>query len=305
MLAQPADSGMVRVDADTNLGVSVSTDCNGRFAKLDPYTGAQLALAESFRNVATGGARPLAVSDCLNFGSPEDPDVMWQFAEACRGLKDACLELGIPVTGGNVSLYNQTGETRDPAHACRRGARRHRRRHPPYADRLRRRRRAGLPAGRDPRGALRLGVGARRARPPRRAAAAPRPRRRAGARLAAPGRLARRRGDQRPRPVRRRTGAGAGRVDLRPRASASRSRWRSVAGGDAFVALFSESTARALVTVTDDRADALVALAERHGVPLTPLGRTGGDTLAVEGVFELPVADAKAAWQATLPAALG
>ena len=111
VLAQPADSGMVRVDADTNLGVSVSTDCNGRFAKLDPYTGAQLALAESYRNVATGGARPLAVSDCLNFGSPEDPDVMWQFAEACRGLKDACLELGIPVTGGNVSLYNQTGET--------------------------------------------------------------------------------------------------------------------------------------------------------------------------------------------------
>jgi phosphoribosylformylglycinamidine synthase len=61
--------------------------------------------------VAVSGARPLAISDCLNFGSPEDPDVMWQFAEACRGLKDACLVLGIPVTGGNVSLYNQTGET--------------------------------------------------------------------------------------------------------------------------------------------------------------------------------------------------
>ena len=102
---------MIRVDDETNLGVAVSTDCNGRFAKLDPYAGAQLALAESYRNVATGGATPLAVSDCLNFGSPEDPDVMWQFAEACRGLKDACLELGIPVTGGNVSLYNQTGET--------------------------------------------------------------------------------------------------------------------------------------------------------------------------------------------------
>src|SRR5690606_29670061 len=64
-----------------------------------------------YRNVATGGAVPLAISDCLNFGSPEDTGVMWQFAEACRGLKDACLELGIPVTGGNVSLYNQTGET--------------------------------------------------------------------------------------------------------------------------------------------------------------------------------------------------
>ena len=102
---------MVRVDEETGLGVAVATDCNGRFAQLDPYAGAQLALAEAYRNVATGGATPLAVTDCLNFGSPEDPAVMWQFAEACRGLKDACAELGIPVTGGNVSLYNQTGET--------------------------------------------------------------------------------------------------------------------------------------------------------------------------------------------------
>src|SRR5205085_206018 len=111
VLAQPSDSGMIRIDEETNLGVAVSTDCNGRFAKLDPYAGAQLALAESYRNVATGGAKPLAISDCLNFGSPEDPDVMWQFAEACRGLADGCQELGIPVTGGNVSLYNQTGDT--------------------------------------------------------------------------------------------------------------------------------------------------------------------------------------------------
>ena len=111
VLAQPSDSGMIRVDTDTNLGVALSTDCNGRFARLDPYAGAQLALAESYRNVSTGGATPLAISDCLNFGSPEDPAVMWQFAEACRGLKDGCVELGIPVTGGNVSLYNQTGET--------------------------------------------------------------------------------------------------------------------------------------------------------------------------------------------------
>ena len=111
VLSQPEDSGMIRVDEETNLGVAVSTDCNGRFAKLDPYAGAQLALAESYRNVATTGARPLAVSDCLNFGSPEDPAVMWQFAEAVRGLADGCQALGIPVTGGNVSLYNQTGET--------------------------------------------------------------------------------------------------------------------------------------------------------------------------------------------------
>ena len=111
ILAQPEDSGMIRVDEETGRGVAIATDCNGRFAKLDPYSGAQLALAESYRNVCATGAVPLAVTNCLNFGSPEDPEVMWQFAEAVRGLADACLELGIPVTGGNVSFYNQTGDT--------------------------------------------------------------------------------------------------------------------------------------------------------------------------------------------------
>ncbi|MBW1600327.1 phosphoribosylformylglycinamidine synthase subunit PurL [Streptomyces sp. JJ38] len=110
VLAQPEDSGMIRVDEESNLGVAVSTDGNGRYAKLDPYAGAQLALAESYRNVAATGATPLAVTDCLNFPSPEDPAGMWQFAEACRGLADACQTLGTPVTGGNVSLYNQTGD---------------------------------------------------------------------------------------------------------------------------------------------------------------------------------------------------
>ncbi|WP_372698942.1 phosphoribosylformylglycinamidine synthase subunit PurL [Arthrobacter sp. JSM 101049] len=110
-LATPDDAGVIRVDEKTGLGVALATDANGRYAYLDPYHGAQLALAEAFRNVATTGAIPMAVSDCLNFGSPEDPDVMWQLAEAIRGLSDACMELGIPVTGGNVSLYNQTGTT--------------------------------------------------------------------------------------------------------------------------------------------------------------------------------------------------
>ncbi|MEY3697190.1 MAG: hypothetical protein RJA41_840 [Actinomycetota bacterium] len=110
VLSQPEDSGMVRVDENTGRGVAVSTDCNGRFAKLDPYTGAKLALAEAYRNVSTTGAIPLAVTNCLNFGSPEDPEVMWQFSEAVRGLADGCLELNTPVTGGNVSFYNQTGD---------------------------------------------------------------------------------------------------------------------------------------------------------------------------------------------------
>ncbi|WP_265520243.1 phosphoribosylformylglycinamidine synthase subunit PurL [Oerskovia flava] len=109
-LAQPDDSGVIRVDESTGLGVALATDANGRYGKLDPRTGAQLALAEAYRNVATTGARPLAVTDCLNFGSPEDPDSMWQLVEAIEGLADACAELGVPVTGGNVSLYNGTGE---------------------------------------------------------------------------------------------------------------------------------------------------------------------------------------------------
>jgi phosphoribosylformylglycinamidine synthase subunit PurL len=295
---------MIRVDADTNLGVSVSTDCNGRFAKLDPYTGAQLALAESFRNVATGGARPLAVSDCLNFGSPEDPDVMWQFAEACRGLKDACLELGIPVTGGNVSLYNQTGGTailptpvvavlgviedvtrRTPTGFGAAGERvfllgetREELSGSEWAH-VAHGHLGGLPPV--------LDLGAEQALASLLQDAS-RDSVVTSAHDLSDGGLAQALAEST-------FGRGIG-------VSVSVA---SVAGGDAFVALFAESTARALVTVTDDRADALVALAERYGVPITPLGRTGGDTISVEGVFDLPVAEAKAAWQATLPAALG
>ncbi|MCW3839496.1 phosphoribosylformylglycinamidine synthase subunit PurL [Micromonospora yasonensis] len=109
VLAQPEDAGVIRIDERTGLGVALSVDGNGRYARLDPYQGTKLALAEAYRNVAVTGAKPIAVTNCLNFGSPEDPGVMWQFAEAVRGLADGCLELGIPVTGGNVSFYNQTG----------------------------------------------------------------------------------------------------------------------------------------------------------------------------------------------------
>ncbi|HET6878302.1 MAG TPA: phosphoribosylformylglycinamidine synthase subunit PurL [Jatrophihabitans sp.] len=109
VLAPPEDAGLVRLDESTQRGVAISTDGNGRYTRLDPYAGAQLALAEAYRNVAITGARPLAVTNCLNFGSPEDPAVMWQFAEAVRGLADGCQTLGTPVTGGNVSFYNQTG----------------------------------------------------------------------------------------------------------------------------------------------------------------------------------------------------
>src|SRR6202008_2154387 len=111
VLAEHADGGVLRIDQSSGRGIAVSTDASGRYTLLDPYAGAQLALAEAYRNVAVTGATPVAVTNCLNFGSPEDPGVMWQFSQAVRGLADGCAALGIPVTGGNVSFYNQTGST--------------------------------------------------------------------------------------------------------------------------------------------------------------------------------------------------
>ena len=297
VLAQPSDSGMVRVDEESNLGVAVSTDCNGRFAKLDPYAGAQLALAESYRNVATGGATPLAISDCLNFGSPEDPAVMWQFAEACRGLKDGCLELGTPVTGGNVSLYNQTGETailptpvvavlgviedvtrRTPSAWAATGdavfllgetreelsgsewahvVHGHLGGRPPRVDLARERALAGL---------LRDGVGL----------------------LTSAHDLSE-------------GGLGQALVESALRHDVG----ATVAlPGDAFLDLFAESAGRVLVTAPAADEQALADLAARHGVPLTRLGVTGGDALVVDGQFEVPLAELREAWAATLPAAL-
>ena len=108
-LAQPDDAGVVRVDEASGLGVALSTDANGWYTKLSPREGARQALAEAYRNVAMVGAEPVAITDCLNFGNPEDPDAMWQLVTAMEGLADGCVELGVPVTGGNVSLYNSSG----------------------------------------------------------------------------------------------------------------------------------------------------------------------------------------------------
>ena len=300
VLSQPADSGMVRIDEETNLGVSVSTDCNGRYAKLDPYAGAQLALAESYRNVATGGAVPLAVSDCLNFGSPEDPSVMWQFAEACRGLKDACAVLGTPVTGGNVSLYNQTGETAilpTPVVAVL-GV---------IEDVTRRTPSSWSAAGER---VLLLGSTAEElsgsewahvvhghlgGRPPALSLAGEK----ALAEL-----------------LHEAVGLVTSAHDLSDGGLAQalvEAALPSMVGAsvslagvheDPFVALFSESTGRVLVTVPEGDVARLTDLAARHGVPVARLGTTGGDSLAVEGRFDLALLEVRSAWMATLPAAL-
>jgi len=295
VLAQPHDSGMIRVDDETNLGVAVSTDCNGRFAKLDPYAGAQLALAEAYRNVATGGATPLAISDCLNFGSPEDPAVMWQFAEACRGLKDACLQLGIPVTGGNVSLYNQTGETAilpTPVVAVL-----------GVIEDVTRRTPSGFVAegesiyllgnsreelsGSEWANAIHGHLGGT---PPAVDLAGEK----ALAQLLVEG-------------VGLLTSAhdvsDGGLSQALVESCLARNIGASVAlEGDAFVALFAESAGRVVVTTRDE--EALARLAMRHGVPLTLIGHTGEDRLTVQQQFSIPLTEIREAWSATLPAAL-
>ena len=300
VLSQPADSGMIRIDEQTNLGVSVATDCNGRYAKLDPYAGAQLALAEAYRNVATGGAVPLAVSDCLNFGSPEDPSVMWQFAEACTGLKDACAELGTPVTGGNVSLYNQTGETAilpTPVVAVL-GV---------IEDVTRRTPSSWSAEGET---VLLLGSTAEElsgsewahvvhghlgGRPPALSLAGEKA-------LAAL--------------LHEAVGLVTSAHDLSDGGLAQalvEAALPSMTGAtvslaavheDPFVALFSESTGRVLVTVPSSDVSRLVDLAGRHGVPVTELGTTGGDSLSFSGLFDLALLETRSAWMATLPAAL-
>ncbi|HEV8675578.1 MAG TPA: phosphoribosylformylglycinamidine synthase subunit PurL [Methylomirabilota bacterium] len=102
-----SDAAVLRLKG-TGKAVAVATDGNGRYAYLDPFQGGAMAVAEAARNVVCAGGRPLAMTDCLNFGSPERPEIMWQFAEAVNGIAEACRVLEIPVVGGNVSFYNET-----------------------------------------------------------------------------------------------------------------------------------------------------------------------------------------------------
>jgi phosphoribosylformylglycinamidine synthase len=102
-----SDAAVLRVKGSRK-GLALSVDCNSRYCLLDPYVGAVIAVCEAARNLVVSGARPLALSDCLNFGSPEKPEVMWQFQQAVAGIRDACVALGTPVVSGNVSFYNDT-----------------------------------------------------------------------------------------------------------------------------------------------------------------------------------------------------
>src|SRR5207247_11379378 len=99
---------MVRIEG-TRRALALTVDCNGRYCRLDPYLGAVLAVVEAARNLVAVGARPLAVSDCLNYGNPERPDVMWEFQQRVQGIRDARIALARPAVSGNVSFYNETG----------------------------------------------------------------------------------------------------------------------------------------------------------------------------------------------------
>ncbi len=107
VLGPGGDAGVFRVP-DTDFGIAVTVDCNARLVALDPYEGGKAAVAEAARNIACTGALPLGITDCLNFGNPEKPEVFFQFREACRGVADACRAFETPVTGGNVSFYNES-----------------------------------------------------------------------------------------------------------------------------------------------------------------------------------------------------
>ncbi|MET0763571.1 MAG: AIR synthase related protein, partial [Blastococcus sp.] len=296
VLAQPEDAGVIRIDEDSHRGIALALDGNARYARLDPYTGAQLNLAEAYRNVAVSGAKPLAVTNCLNFGSPEEPEVMWQFAEAVRGLADGCRELGLPVTGGNVSLYNQTGDVAiNPTPVIGVLG---------VHEDVRRR----IPGGWRSDGETVLLLGETRAefggsawasvvhghlggQPPAVDLGAER---RLGELLVSLAGLVSSAHDLADGGLAQTLAESALRHGVGARLQLA---------GDPFTALFSESAARAVVTTSDP--DAVRAAAERAGVPVTELGTTGGAALTVEGLLDLPLAELRAAWTATLPALFG
>ncbi len=297
-LAMPHDAGVVRLGDQTSRGVAVSLDGNGRFARLDPHDGAQLVLAEAYRNVACTGARPLAVSDCLNFGSPEDPSVMWQFAEATRGLAEGCRALGTPVTGGNVSFYNQTGATAiNPTPVIGVLG---------VIDDVAKR----VPSGFGAAGLqiVLLGEtadeldGSAWAWVAHRHLGGRPPQVRLEAERALAGLLAE---------VCRQSLAATAH-DLSEGGLAQALAEACLIGdvgatvrlpGDPFVALFSESSARAVVGTADGQA--VLALASTHGVPAAVIGETGGTSFAVEGLFAVGLDELRAQWEGTLPALFG
>lgn len=302
VLAQPEDAGMLRIDEESGLGVALALDANSRFTYLNPYLGAQLSLMEAYRNVAVTGAEPVAVTDCLNFGSPEDPEVMWSFVEAIKGLVDACKELGIPVTGGNVSLYNQTGTTPilpTPTIGVM-----------GVIDDVARRVRSGFSRPGD--GIWLLGITAEELSGSIWADAVhdghlggvpPRVDLMAEKELAHVLRFAAREGlvssahD---------LSEGGLAVALVEAALQGGHGYRvDLAGQDPTVALFAESASRAIVSLPESSVERMVSVAEEHGVPLARIGEVLSEPRAeVVGLFDLPLVELRDVWAAPIPQAM-
>ena len=303
VLAQPEDAGMLRIDEQTGLGVALSLDGNGRFCFLNPYLGAQIALSESYRNVAVTGAQPVAITDCLNFGSPEDPHVMWQFQEAIMGLVDGCQALGTPVTGGNVSFYNQTGTTpilptptvgmlgvidnvadripmgfRHPGDALvLLGSTRDDLSGSVWADVIHDGHLGGMPPMPD--------FAAEQALAKVMGAAAKEKLLTSAHDLADGGLL-----------------MALVESSLRHDMGAA----LTLPAGDPTVQLFSESVARALVTLPGASLPRFQELCAEHGVPLDRIGEVTGEAeLEIQPLFSLDLAQVRQRWSATLPAVLG
>jgi phosphoribosylformylglycinamidine synthase subunit PurL len=293
-----ADAAVIRLEG-TIRGLAVSTDGNGRYGFLDPYLGGAHAVAEAARNVAMVGARPLAITNCLNFGNPERPEVMWAFAEAVRGIGDACRALNTPVTGGNVSFYNESGDSSvypTPIVGV-----------VGVIDDYRLLVRHGFPVG----GLViyllgrtlsELGgsefadavLGKVSGRPPR-------------LDVEAESRLHRLLNECAGQDL-----LGSAH-DLSDGGLAVALAESSIAGGlgytvsvpddglEPHVALFSESASRALVTARPGREGDVEQLAAVHQVPISRLGLTGGSRLELAGLFDVALSDAVVVYEGALP----
>ena len=295
------DAAVVRLPG-TMKALVLSTDGKGRFGALDPYLGAMHAVAEAARNVAVTGARPLAITNCLNFGDPERPVVMWQFAESIRGMREACLALETPVTGGNVSFYNESGDSAiwpTPVIGMLGLIQDHRLRVPSgfqraglalfalgetfpelggseFAETV-----LGVVAGRPPvldlekeRALHTLLVDA------------------AGADLLASAHDC---------------SDGGLAIALVESAIEGGHGFAATIGTDLpeHVALFSESASRAVAGVALEHEDAFTGLADAHGVPIKRLGDTGGPGVVFDGMFETTVAELREIYETAIPRLLG
>jgi phosphoribosylformylglycinamidine synthase subunit PurL len=296
-----SDAAVIRIEGSLK-GLAVSTDSKGRYGASDPYLGAAHAVAEAARNVAVTGATPLAVTNCLNLGNPERPEVMWQLTESVRGIREACLTFETPVTGGNVSLYNESGGSAiwpTPMIGMVGLLADHRLRVPSafprpglaiyllgetfaelggseFADAI-----LGVTAGRPPA----LDLAKERALHRMLAAAA------AGTLLASA----------------HDCGDGGLGVALAEAAIGSGNGFAVALSTDLppHVALFSESASRVVVGVDPANEGELLVLAAEHGVPAARIGETGGPRALVEGLIDVPVTELVEAWEGAIPRLLG